>query len=151
MNYQGIRAKFESPLYTAYNALSPAVPIYFDNVLNTASDGDSEFIEVNIQFGLTTEATLTGQTDLVRGIVVVRAYSEKGKGPGRNQTLIDTAFTALSTINATGKPDSGIYVRTGSIDGPSFGTGSTDQESRVAFTPYFISRIETDFTAQVIS
>ena len=151
MNYQGIRAKFESPLLTAYNSLSPAVPVYFDNVINTDSDAADEFIEVNIQFGLTTETTLSGQSDYVRGIVVVRAYSPKGKGPARNQTLINTAFTALSTINATGKVNSGIYVRTGSIDGPSFGTGSTDQESRIAFTPYFVSRIETDFTAQIIS
>jgi hypothetical protein len=128
MNYQGIRAKFESPLLTAYNSLSPAVPVYFDNVLNSASDAADEFVEINIQFGLTTEATLSGQSDHVRGIVVVRVYSQKGKGS-----------------------DSGIYVRTGSIDGPNFGTGSTDQESRIAFTPYFISRIETDFTAQVIS
>lgn len=151
MNYQGIRAKFESPLLTAYNSLSPAVPVYFDNVLNSASDAEDEFVEINIQFGLTTEATLSSQSDHVRGIVVVRVYSEKGKGPARNQTLINTAFTALQTINTTAKSDSGIYVRTGSIDGPSFGTGSTDQESRIAFTPYFISRIETDFTAQVIS
>ena len=151
MNYQGIRAKFESPLLTAYNSLSPAVPVYFDNVLNSASDAADEFVEINIQFGLTTEATLSGQSDHVRGIVVVRVYCQKGKGPARNQTLINTAFTALQTINATAKSDSGIYVRTGSIDGPNFGTGSTDQESRIAFTPYFISRIETDFTAQVIS
>lgn len=151
MNYQGIRAKFESPLLTAYSSLSPAVPVYFDNVLNTNSDAADEFVEVNIQFGMTTEATLSGQSDYVRGIVVVRAYSPKGKGPARNQALINTAFTALSTINATGKSSSGIYVRTGPIDGPSFGTGSRGQESRIAFTPYFVSRIETDFTAQVIS
>lgn len=151
MNYQGIRAKFESPLFTAFNDLSPAVPVYFDNTLNTGSDAESEFVFVNIQFGVTTESTLTTSSDYIRGIVVVRVYSQKGKGPARNQTLINTAFTALQTINATAKSNSGIYVRTGSIDGPSFGTGSTDQESRIAFTPYFISRIETDFTAQVIS
>lgn len=151
MNYQGIRAKFESPLLTAFNDLSPAVPVYFDNILNSASDAESEYVFVNIQFGTTTEPTLTTSTEFVRGVVVVRVYSEKGKGPGRNQTLMNTAFTALQTINNTAKSGSGIYVRTGSIDGPSFGTGSTDQESRVAFTPYFISRIETDFTAQVIS
>ena len=151
MNYQGIRAKFESPLLTAFNDLSPAVPVYFDNILSTSLDADAEFVFVNIQFGITTEPTLTTSSDYVRGIVVVRVYSPKGKGPGRNQTLANTAFTTLQTINNTGKPSSGIYVRTGSIDGPSFGTGSTDQESRIAFTPYFISRIETDFTAQVIS
>ena len=34
MNYQGVRAEFESDLATAYAALRPTVPIYFDNTLN---------------------------------------------------------------------------------------------------------------------
>lgn len=151
MNYQGVRAEFESDLAAAYGALSPAVPIYFDNTLNTVSDAETEFIHVNLQFGLTTESALSTQHDFIRGTIVIRAYSEKGKGPARNQTLINTAFTTLQTLNNTAKTDSGIYVRIGAINGPNFGTGSTGQESRVAFTPYFISRIDTTFTAQVIS
>ena len=151
MNYQGVRAEFESDLATAYAALSPAVPIYFDNTLNTVSDAETEFIHVNLQFGLTTESSLSTQHDFIRGTIVVRAYSEKGKGPARNQVLINTAFTTLQALNNTAKADSGIYIRIGAVNGPSFGTGSTDQESRIAFTPYFISRIDTTFTAQVIS
>jgi hypothetical protein len=151
MNYQGVRAEFESDLAAAYGALSPAVPIYFDNTLNTVSDAETEFIHVNLQFGLTTESTLSTQHDFIRGTIVIRAYSEKGRGPARNQTLINTAFTTLQTLNNTAKTTSGIYVRIGAINGPNFGTGSTDQESRIAFMPYFISRIDTTFTAQVIS
>jgi hypothetical protein len=151
MNYQSIRAKFESPLHTAYGALSPAVPIYFDNTLNTISDAESEFIHVNLQFGITTEPTLSTDFDYIQGTIVVRAFTEKGRGAARNQTLINTAVSELRSLSNTAKTDSGIYVRTGSITGPNFGTGSTDQESRIAFTPYFISRIDTTFTAQVIS
>ena len=151
MNYQAIRAKFESPLYTAYGALSPAVPIYFDNTLNTISDAESEFIHVNLQFGITTETTLSTDFDYIQGTIVVRAFTEKGRGAARNQTLINTAVSELRSLSNTAKTDSGIYIRTGSINGPNFGTGSTDQESRIAFTPYFISRIDTTFTAQVIS
>jgi hypothetical protein len=151
MNYQAIRAKFESPLHTAYGALSPAVPIYFDNTLNTISDAESEFIHVNLQFGITTEPTLSTDFDYIQGTIVVRAFTEKGRGASRNQTLINTAVSELRSLSNTAKTESGIYIRTGSINGPSFGTGSTDQESRVAFTPYFISRIDTTFTAQVIS
>lgn len=151
MNYQAIRAKFESPLHTVYGALSPAVPVYFDNTLNTISDAESEFIHVNLQFGITTEPTLSTDFDYIQGTIVVRAFSEKGRGASRNQTLINEAVSELRSLSNTAKTDSGIYVRTGSINGPSFGTGSTDQESRIAFTPYFISRIDTTFTAQVIS
>lgn len=155
MNYQAVRAIFETPLLTAYNNLSPAVPVYFDNVMNDGADSAEEFVHVNIQFGLTTELTLSDNPDRIRGVIVIRTYTPKGRGPARNQTLINVATTALQTINSTAKPASGVYVRTGSIDGPSFspdfGGTTPDQQSRRAFTPFFISRIEAGFQAQVIS
>ena len=155
MNYQAIRAVFETPLLTAYNNLSPAVPVYFDNVMNDGADSAEEFVDINIQFGLTTESSLTTSLDMVRGVIVIRTYTPKGRGPARNQTLVDVATTALQTINNTAKPASGVYVRTGSIEGPSFspdfGGTTPDQQSRRAFTPFFISRIEAGFQAQVIS
>ena len=141
MNYQGVRAKFEEPIKTAYAALSPAVPVFFDNFGDVVSDADSEFVYVNIQFGITTQASLTNQFDQIQGIVTVRAFAEKDKGPARSQTLINTAFTSLQTINNTGQPTSGIHVRTGEITGPTF---ADDR-------PFFISRIETNFQATVIS
>tara|TARA_B100002019_G_C20858508_1_gene398091 strand:+ start:90 stop:515 length:426 start_codon:yes stop_codon:yes gene_type:complete len=141
MNYQGVRAKFEAPIKTAYAALDPAVPVFFDNFGDVTSDADSEFVYVNIQFGITTQASLTNQFDQIQGIVTVRAFAEKDKGPARSQTLINTAFTSLQTINNTGQPTSGIYVRTGEITGPAF------EDDR----PFFISRIETNFQATVIS
>jgi len=155
MNYQSVRAALEGPLLTAYNNLSPAVPVYFDNVFDDDADSSEEFVHVNIQFGLTTESTLTTSLDQIRGVVVIRTYTPKGKGPARNQTLVNTAFTVLETINTTPKPSTGVYVRTGSIDGPSFSPnlGGTipDQQSRRAFIPFFVSRIEAGFKAQVIS
>lgn len=155
MNYQAIRAVFETPLLTAYNNLSPAVPVYFDNVMNDGADSAEEFVDVNIQFGLTTESSLTTSLDMVRGVIVIRTYTPKGRGPARNQTLVNVASTVIQTINSTPKPASGIYVRTGSVDGPSFspnfGGTTPDQQSRRAFTPFFISRIEAGFQAQVIS
>ena len=141
MNYQWVRAKFETPIKTVYAALSPAVPVFFDNFGDVVSDADSEFVYVNIQFGITTQASLTNQFDQIQGIVTVRAFAEKDKGPARSQTLINTAFTSLQTINNTGQPTSGIYVRTGEITGPAF------EDDR----PFFISRIETNFQATVIS
>jgi hypothetical protein len=155
MNYQSIRAALEASLLTAYNGLDPAVPVYFDNVFNYDSDASDEFVQVNIQFGLTTESTLTTQHDMVRGVIVIRTYTPKGKGPARNQTLVDTAFTTLQSINNTEKATSGVYMRLDSIDGPSFspdfGGTTPDQQSRRAFTPFFVSRIEAGFKAQFIS
>ena len=155
MNYQSIRAALEARLLTAYNDLDPAVPVYFDNVFNDDADSADEFVHINIQFGMTTETALTTSHDMVRGTIVIRTYTPKGRGPARNQTLVDTAFTTLNTINNTAKANSGVYMRLGSISGPTFSpsfAGTTpDQQSRRAFTPFFISRIEAGFQAQVIS
>ena len=153
MNYQNIRAVFEAPLLTAYNTLVPSVPVYFDNVMNDGADSAEEFVHVNIQFGLTTESSLTTNHDYVRGVIVIHAYTPKGKGPARNQELIQVAYDILKTINDTPKQSTGIYTRTGSIDGPSFSPNfsgtAPDQQSRRAFTPFFISRIETGFQATI--
>ena len=141
MNFQGVRSKFETPIKTAYAGLSPAVPVFFDNFGDVLSDADSEFVYVNIQLGLTTEVDLNSSLDNIRGVITVRAFAEKDKGPARSQTLINTAFTSIETLNNTGQPTSGIYVRTGEVTGPSF---ETDR-------PFFISTIETNFQATVIS
>ena len=141
MDYQGVRQAFEIQLNLAYGALSPAVPVFFDNFGDVTSDADSEFVYINIQFGLTTEVALNSSLDNIRGIITVRAFAEKDKGAARSQTLINTAFTTLETINNTGQPTSGIYVRTGEITGPTF------EDDR----PFFVSTIETNFQATVIS
>jgi hypothetical protein len=155
MSYQSIRAVFEAPLLAAYSGLIPAVPVYFDNAVNVEADSVDEFVQVSIQFGLTTEPALTTSHKLVRGVVVVRLYTPKNTGPGRNQQLTDLAFSTLEQINNTPKGTSGVYVRLGSIDGPSFGPtfgGTTpDQQSRRAFTPFFVSRLETSFQATVLA
>ena len=141
MNYQGIRQAFEIQLNLAYGALSPAVPVFFDKFGDVTSDAASEFVYINIQFGVTTQPGLTAQFDQIQGIVTVRAFAEKDKGPARSQTLINTAFTSIETINNTGQPTSGIHVRTGEVTGPTF------EDDR----PFFVSTIETNFQATVIS
>jgi len=155
MNYQAIRAALETPLAAAYSALVPAVPIYFDNLMIDDADAAEEFVDVSIQFGLTTEQTLLTSHDYIRGVILIRVYTPKDKGPARNQTLANTAFNVIQTLNNTAKTTSGVYVRLGSIDGPSFsptyGGTAPDAQSRRAFTPFFISRLEAGFKAQVIS
>ena len=141
MDYQGVSQAFEIQLNLAYGALSPAVPIFFDNFGDVTSDADSEFVYINIQFGLTTEVALNSSLDNIRGIITVRAFAEKDKGAARSQTLINTAFTTIETLNNTGQPTSGIHVRTGEVTGPTF---DTDR-------PFFVSTIETNFQATVIS
>jgi hypothetical protein len=81
--------------------------------------------------------------DNARGAVVIRIFTEKGKGPARNQTLITTAVNALETINNTAKPSTGVYFRVGEINGPTF---SATEDS-----PLFMGRIDTSYVATVLS
>ena len=140
MRYQAIRAAIEGPIQTAFGALSPAVPVFFDGITAAPANATTEYVRVNVTFGLTTEVTLTSNLDFVRGSVAIRVYSEKGKGPVRNQTLLDTAVTTLTSLSASTRDDSGIYLRPGAINGPTF---SAEEAS-----PHFVGRIDTSFTAE---
>ena len=141
MNYQAIRAAIENPLLTAFNSLSPAVPVFFDNITAAPKNITTEYVRVNVTFGITNEATLTGSVDNARGAVIIRVFSKKGQGPARNQTLLTTATDVLETLNSTAKTDSGVFFRVGDINGPTF---SADEES-----PHFMGRIDTGFRATV--
>jgi len=143
MNYQSIRAQVENPLLTAFGALSPAVPVFFDNITSAPLNSTSEYVRVNVTFGLTNEPTLTSSVDNARGAIVIRIFTEKGRGPSRNQTLITTAVDVLETLNNGTKGTTGTYLKVGAIDGPSF---SSDEEA-----PLFMSRIETSYVATVLS
>lgn len=143
MNYQAIRASLENPLLTAFGALSPAVPVYFDNITAVPANTTTEYVRVNVTFGLTNEPMLTTSMDNARGALIIRIFTEKGKGPARNQTLITTAVNTLETINATAKPSTGVFMRVGEINGPSF--------SAIEEAPHFVGRIDTSWVATVLS
>ena len=143
MNYQAIRAAVENPLLTAFNDLSPAVPVYFDNITAVPANTTTEYVRVNVTFGLTNEPTLTSSVDNARGALIIRVFTEKGKGPARNQTLLTTAVNVLETLNDTAKTNSGVFFRVGEINGPSF---SAAEES-----PHFMGRIDAGYVATVLS
>ena len=143
MNYQGIRAAIENPLLTAFTNLSPSVPVFFDNITAAPLGSVTEYVLVNIIFGITNETTLNSSVDNAKGSIVIRVYSEKGKGPARSQTLITTAVGVLETLNDTAKTNSGVFFRTGDIEGPTF---STTEDP-----PLFEGRIETSYIATVLS
>lgn len=143
MNYQAIRAAVENPLLTAFNALVPAVPVYFDNITAAPLNTTTEYVRVNVTFGLTNDPTLTSSVDNARGAIIIRIFTEKGKGPARNQVLLNTAVNALETLNNTAKTATGVFFRVGSINGPSF--------SAVETSPHFMGRIDTSYVATVLS
>jgi len=143
MNYQSIRASIENPLLTAFGALVPAVPIYFDNITAVPPNTTTEYVRVNITFGITNEPTLTSSVDNARGALIIRIFTEKGRGPTRNQVLLTTAVNVLETLNNGAKASTGTFMRLGEINGPTF---SSTEES-----PHFVGRIDTSWVATVLS
>ena len=133
----------ENPLLTAFNNLVPAVPVYFDNITAVPPNTTTEYVRVNITFGLTNEPTLTSSVDNARGALVIRLFTEKGRGPARNQELVTTAVNVLETINNTSKTTTGVFVKVGEINGPTF--SATDE------SPHFVGRIDTGYVATVLS
>ena len=143
MNYQAIRAAVEGPMLAAFGSLSPAIPIYFDNITATPPNSTTEYVRINVTFGITNEPTLTSSLDNARGAIVIRVFTEKGRGPARNQQLLTTAVNVLETLNDSPKTDTGVYFKVGQINGPSF--------SATENTPHFVGRIDTSYIATVLS
>ena len=79
MNYQSIRAQVENPLLTAFGALDPAIPVYFDNITAAPLNSTTEYVRVNVTFGLTNEPTLTSSCDNARGAIIIRVFTKKGE------------------------------------------------------------------------
>ena len=143
MNYQAIRAAVENPLLTAFGALVPAVPVYFDNITAVPPNTTTEYIRVNVTFGITNEPALTSSVDNARGAIIIRIFTEKGRGPARNQALLTTAVNVLETLNNTAKTTTGVFFRVGQINGPTF--------SATEDAPHFVGRIDTSYVATVLS
>lgn len=141
MNYQAIRAKIEGPLLTAYNSQIPAIPVYFDNITAVPPDPPSEYVRVNLMFGVMSECTLENSLDYARGAIVVRCYGAKGKGPARVQELISIAVNVINQINAARKNSTDTYVRIKEISGPVFPPTEN--------LAHFIARIDAGWEAQV--
>ena len=139
MNYQAIRAAVENPILTAFTNLSPAVPVFFDNITAAPLSSVTEYVRINVTFGDTNEPTLTSSIDTARGAIIIAVFTEKGKGPARNQSLVTTAVNVLETLNNTSKTNSGVFLRIGTISGPDFSTTETP--------PLFEGRIDTSYIA----
>jgi hypothetical protein len=143
MNYQAIRAAVEAPLLTAFNSLVPAVPVYFDNITAVPANTTTEYVRVNVTFGITNEPMLTSSMDNARGAIVIRIFTEKGRGPYRCQQLLTAAVSVLETLNDSTKGTTGVYFKVGAINGPSFSATET--------APHFVGRIDTSYVATVLS
>jgi hypothetical protein len=139
MNYQAICAALEAPLNNAFIALTPPVKVFFDNLIVVPPDPPGEYVRVNITFGLTSESTLTNSLDRARGAIIVRIFTEKGRGGRRARQLAGVASQVFNTLGATKRPATGTFVRVRDVSGPSFYMDETE--------PHFMARLAASWDA----
>ena len=121
MSFQAVRAVFEVPVIDALAALTPAVPCFVDNQAYTIPDADQEYATVNLQFGTTTSRTLSGNSEDLRGSLVVEGFTAKNGGPARAQEIITPVMQALNDLNSCiGYEATGAVGWVGDMNGPEF-------------------------------
>jgi len=139
MNYQAICAALESPLNNAFIALTPPVKVFFDNLIVMPPDPPGEYVMVNITFGLTSESTLANSLDRARGAIIVRIFTEKGRGGRRARQLAGVASQVFTDLGATQRPASGTFVRVKDVSGPNFYMDEAQ--------PHFMARLAASWDA----
>ena len=139
---QTIRRAYEAPVETALAALVPPIPVYTDNRFYDADDAKSEFCLCRLSFGLMTENTIgvCGDTEFIRGSLVIEVFTPKGAGPGRGQEAAQALWQALMPLNRAIGGTVGVVARTGPLQGPAF----TPLQGR----PHFMTRLSAPIRAR---
>lgn len=121
MSFQAVRAVFEVPIMNAFGALTKPVPCYVDNQAFSEAEMLEEYATINLQFGQTTSRTLTGNSENLRGSLVVECYTAKNTGPARAQEVITPVMQALNDLNSCeGYEATGAVGWVGDMTGPAF-------------------------------
>ena len=140
MTFQAIRTAYEDRIRTAAAALTPPVPVFFENQPFTDADAVKEHILMRLNFGVIGEEIIGDMMENVRGSLVVEVYTPKGKGPGRSQVVAAALAKALSAMNAQrSRAATGVRASINPITGPSF--------AALEGKPHFFSRLGCGFQA----
>ena len=141
MTFQAVRAVFEVPVINALASLTPAVPCYVDNQAFTTPDAGQEYGTINLQFGATTARTLSGNSEDLRGSLVVECFTGKNTGPARAQEMITPVMQALNNLNSCiGYEATGAVGWVGDMTGPAF--------FPLEDTPFYMVRLSVAVSAR---
>lgn len=143
MTYQAIRRFYEEPVETTATALS--IPLRYANQLEAGGDAYTEYLTARLNLGLTTDPTLCGPIEVIRGSFIVDYYGPKGIGSARAQFVMQQIATALcSQVYTSPHNVAGFDVKgtmTG-LNGPSF--------TPLDNTPYFFATLSTGIVARIL-
>ncbi len=141
MSFADIRALFETELTTAFQAMTPPVPVDYDNVQEEPAPGsNSEYVILNLSFPTTVEPIISLEEsgiELIRGAVQVSCYTPRQQGMKRLEAMAETAMITLNNLKTK---SSTINACVGTISGPTT-VLSGDQ-------PHALSVVAAPFTAK---
>ncbi len=141
MSFAAIRAVFETELFAAFQAMTPPVPVMFDNVqAEPPPSSDSEFVLLNLTFPTTVEPILCldeSGIEVIKGSVQVSCYTPRQQGMKRLESMAEVAMSTLNTL----KTASGtVRASVGVISGPTTVLGGTDPHALVVVAAPFTAK-----------
>ena len=139
MTYAAIRAHIETKVNNAYQALSPAVPVMFDNVQETPPA--LPYVACLIDYLDTTIPTVCvedGAVEQINGNLQLSIYVPRGQGMKALEQYSSTAMTVMNNLFDWG---SSVKVKAGRINGP---VSLLDGD-----VPYAMATISCPFIASV--
>ena len=141
MSFATIRAVFESNIATAFGAMTPAVPVMFDNVQSEPPPGaDSEFVILNLSFPSSVEPIICMEEsgiEVIRGSVQVSCYAPRAQGMKRLEEL---ATVAMATLNTLKTVDATVNACVGAIEGPTTVLAGQDPHGLVVIAAPFTAK-----------
>ena len=139
MTYAAIRAQIETKVNNAYQALSPAVPVMFDNVQETPPA--LPYVVCLVDYLDTTIPTVCvedGAVEQINGNLQLSIYVPRGQGMKALEQYSTTAMTVMNSLFDWG---SSVKVKAGQINGP---VALLDGD-----VPYALATISCPFIASV--
>ena len=111
-NFSDIRAYIETSVVTAFSAVTPPVPVVFDNV--GGEPPATEYVLLTIDYQTFTQPVLAidqNGIEYITGNIQMAIYSPKGNGMKRIEEL---DYVAISVLNSMKRDDFSV----GSVTGP---------------------------------
>ena len=139
MTFQAIRAHIETKVNDAYQALSPAVPVVFDNVQETPPA--LPYVVCLISYTDTTVTTVSptnGAMEQLNGNLQLSIYVPRGQGMKK---LEEYGAEAMKVMNNLYEWGSTVEVKAGQINGPVALLNGDE--------PYALATISCPFSASV--
>ena len=139
MSFQQIRAHIESKVNAAYQALSPAVPVMFDNVQE--SPPALPYVICIVSYTDTVMPTVCptdGSVEQINGNLQLSIYVPRGQGM---KQLEEYGAEAMKVMNRLYEWGGTVKVKAGQINGPVALLAGDE--------PYAVATVSCPFTACV--